>query len=233
MNKLIYIADDEKNIRDLIRSFLEEEGFQVETFATGDALLSTFWEHPADLLILDIMMPGTDGLSICASIRKKSDVPLILLTARDTDADYITGFTLGCDDYFTKPFSPVKLTMRVKAMLRRIANTHSSSEPEELHYGDLRLLPKQKLAFCGETPLKLTNTEYNLLTYLIENQDRAIAREELLNHIWGYESSVETRVTDDTIKRLRKKIRSENSFVSIDTVWGFGFKLSNTEKEEH
>lgn len=230
MNELIYIADDEKNIRELLRSFLEEADFEVSLFENGDDLLQAFHEKLPHLVILDVMMPGTDGLSICSAIRKKSQVPIILLTARDTDADYITGFTLGCDDYFTKPFSPVKLTMRVKAMLRRLSQEKAQpSAAEELSYGDVRLLPQQKTAYCKENPLKLTNTEYNLLTYLIENQEKAISREVLLQHIWGYDSEVETRVTDDTIKRLRKKIRQEQSIVSIDTVWGFGFKLSTKE----
>lgn len=224
--KMIYIADDEPAIRELIRSFLEEEGFRVKTFATGDELLSAFLSESCDLVILDIMMPGTDGLSICRTLRKQSQVPIILLTARDSDADYITGFTLGCDDYFTKPFSPVKLTMRVKAMFRRIAPESIDSAAKEVCYGDIRLLPKQKVAYCREEMLKLTNTEYSLLLYLITNNDRAVSRDELLHQLWGYESDVETRVTDDTIKRLRKKIREVQSIIAIETVWGFGFKLT-------
>lgn len=226
MSRKIYIAEDEKNIRELIGSFLTEEGFDVRLFATGDQLLKTFEEEEADLVILDVMMPGTDGFSLCSILRKKSEVPIILLTARDTDADYITGFTLGCDDYFTKPFSPVKLTMRVKAMLKRIGKGNGKTEQHELIYGDLRLNPMQKSAFCKDEEIRLTNTEYELMSYMIEHQDKAISREELLQSIWGYDSFVETRVTDDTIKRLRKKLLGFQSSVSIDTVWGFGFKLN-------
>ena len=120
--KRIYVADDEADIRQLIQSFLSAEGYEVACFASGDALLEAFEAQPADLLVLDIMMPGMDGLSLCAAIRKRSDVPIILLTARDTDADMITGFTMGCDDYFTKPFSMVKLTLRVKAIFSRMAD---------------------------------------------------------------------------------------------------------------
>lgn len=228
MNKKIYVADDEKNIRELIQSFLNEE-FDVSLFENGDELLSAFEKEPADLVILDVMMPGTDGFSICSTLRKRSDVPIILLTARDTDADYVTGFTLGCDDYFTKPFSPVKLTMRVKAILKRLSKEDREKNPSELRFGDLLLQPMQKSAYCNDAELKLTNTEYSLLSYLIEHQDKAVSRDELLHTVWGYDNYVETRVTDDTVKRLRKKILSLNSNVQIETVWGFGFKLSLKE----
>lgn len=224
-NNKIYVADDEAEIRKLIQSFLQEEGYEVTAFSTGDALLAAFEESPAALVILDIMMPGTDGLSICSSIRKKSDVPIILLTARGTDADYITGFTLGCDDYFTKPFSPVKLTMRVKAMLRRRAAEQTGGDKKELSFGDVRLYPLQKTAYCREKEIRLTNTEYSLMTHLLENQERAVSREELLNAVWGYDNYVETRATDDIVKRLRKKLMSLRSSMVIETVWGFGFKL--------
>ena len=226
MNELIYVADDEKNIRELIKSFLEEEGFVIELFETGDKLLRRFEQKKPDLVILDVMMPGTDGFSACSLIRKKSDIPIVLLTARDTDADYITGFTLGCDDYFTKPFSPVKLTMRVKAMLKRLSKESEKETKDILCFGDIRINPLQKTVYCKGEEIKLTNTEYLLLSYMIENKEKAVSRDELLNTIWGYDNYVETRVTDDTIKRLRKKIRGQNSNVIIETVWGFGFKLN-------
>ena len=140
MSKLIYAADDELNIRQLIQSFLEEEGYEVETFETGDALLEKFKQKPSDLVILDVMMPGTDGLSICNTIRKFSSVPILILTARDTTADYVTGITLGCDDYFTKPFSPVMLTMRVKAMFRRVELDKAIPYDEKLEYGDIEIM---------------------------------------------------------------------------------------------
>ncbi len=225
MGNLIYVADDEQNIRELLQNFLEEEGYTVRCFATGDALLQAFAEQQADIVILDIMMPGTDGYSVCAALRKQSEVPIILLTARDTDADMITGFTMGADDYFTKPFSPLKLTMRVKVMLKRSAK-EDKADGESLHYGDIILYPQQKTAICHGEECKLTATEFSLLCYMFTNQDKAFSREELLNEVWGYDSFVESRVTDDTIKRLRKKLLQAGSTVSVDTVWGFGFKLS-------
>lgn len=221
----IYIADDEADIRQLIQSFLQSEGYEVRVFASGDKLLEAFEAQPADLLVLDIMMPGIDGLSLCSTIRKRSDVPIILLTARDTDADYITGFTVGCDDYFTKPFSLVKLTLRVKAIFSRMPNEQSV---ESLAFGDITLYPLQRTAYRGEMELKLTNTEFSLLQYLMENRKRVVSREELLNIVWGYDNYVETRATDDIVKRLRKKLLEAESSVVIETVWGIGFRLKET-----
>lgn len=229
MSKLIYAADDELNIRQLIQSFLEEEGYEVETFETGDALLEKFKQKPSDLVILDVMMPGTDGLSICNTIRKFSSVPILILTARDTTADYVTGITLGCDDYFTKPFSPVMLTMRVKAMFRRVELDKAIPYDEKLEYGDIEMMPKQKVAKCKGADLKLTITELNVLQYLMEKNGNAVSRDELLEKIWGYTSEVETRVTDDNIKRIRKKMNQQGSNVEIVTVWGYGFKLAIKE----
>ena len=229
MSKLIYAADDELNIRQLIQSFLEEEGYEVETFETGDALLEKFKQKPSDLVILDVMMPGTDGLSICNTIRKFSSVPILILTARDTTADYVTGITLGCDDYFTKPFSPVMLTMRVKAMFRRVELDKAIPYDEKLEYGDIEIMPKQKVAKCKGVYLKLTITELNVLQYLMEKNGNAVSRDELLEKIWGYTSEVETRVTDDNIKRIRKKMNQQGSNVEIVTVWGYGFKLAIKE----
>lgn len=221
---LIYIADDEENIRELLQQFLEREDYTVKSFENGDDLLSESKNQEADLVILDVMMPGTDGFSVCAELRKNSNIPIILLTARGTDADYITGFTLGCDDYFTKPFSPVKLTMRVNAIFKRL-NTEGLKQDESLVFSDISLMPSKKTATCKGEELKLTNTEYKLLCFLIKEKDRAVSRDELLTEIWGYGAGVETRATDDTVKRLRKKLKDLGSSVLIDTVWGYGFKL--------
>lgn len=220
--KRIYVADDEADIRQLIQSFLSAEGYEVACFASGDALLEAFEAQPADLLVLDIMMPGMDGLSLCAAIRKRSDVPIILLTARGTDADLITGFTMGCDDYFTKPFSMVKLTLRVKAIFSRMADEQGT---DILSFGDLMLHSSKRIVYQGEQELKLTNTEFSLLKHLMENQDKVVSREELLNLVWGYDNFVETRATDDIVKRLRKKLSAASSAVVIETVWGIGFRL--------
>ncbi len=242
--KTIYIADDEQNIREGIKAFLDSEGFETTTFASGDLLLEAFRQAPCDLIILDVMMPGTDGFSVCTEIRKMSMVPIIMLTARDSDLDYATGLSLGSDDYFTKPFSAISLVMRVKAIFRRIeyekhqARTLMEEElpvltqpsdrsfrqaREFLSFGDLTLDPDGKRAYSGERELSLTPNEFNLLKYLLENKTRAISRDEILERVWGYDTCVETRAADDTVRRLRKKLGG--SSVSIEAVWGFGFRL--------
>ena len=220
----VYVADDEKNIRELLGTFLSNENLTVELFETGDQLLLRFMEEEADVVVLDVMMPGTDGFGTAAAIRKRSDVPIILLTARDSDKDFVEGFSSGADDYFTKPFSPVQLTLRIKAILSR--KNKEVSTAETIQFQGLHLTEKDRLAYYKEKPIKVTNTEFELLKLLMEYPDQAISRDELLAQVWGYESNVETRVTDDTIKRLRKKLRQVDSDVQIETVWGYGFKLA-------
>ncbi len=229
MSKLIYVADDEENIRTLVSTFLKKEGYSVKAFANGDLLLDEFKESPCDLIILDIMMPGTDGFSVCSEIRKSSTVPIIMLTARDSDIDYATGITLGSDDYFTKPFSPMSLVMRVKAIFRRQEYEQAEKNSSKiLSFADTEIDLKTKTVTCSEKVIDLTPNEYSLLCYLFENKDKAVSRSELLTKIWGFDGEVETRAADDTVKRLRKKIAE--SRVVIETVWGFGFRL--TEKGE-
>lgn len=224
MTKLIYIAEDEKNIRRLIHSFLEKEGYAVKSFENGDLLYEAFLQKTCDLVILDIMMSGSSGLIICTKLRAISKVPIIMLTARDTDEDYISGITLGSDDYFTKPFNPIKLITRIKAMFRRV-EMDTAIASEEINLADLKIYPQKYMAYVNGNELPLTNTEFSLLTYLLENQDKAISREELLNKIWGYDNAVETRATDAAVKRLRKKLLEAGSNVSIETIWGHGFRI--------
>lgn len=191
-----------------------------------DQLFLRFLEEEADVIILDVMMPGTSGIDIAARIRKQSDVPIILLTARDGDEDFLQGFSAGADDYFTKPFSPLKLSLRVKAILSRHATSSKKSDADVIAYEGLTLSEKERLVLYKKVPLKLTNTEFELLKMLLKHQEEAISRQDLLQQIWGYEEDVETRVTDDTIKRLRKKLREVDSHVLIEMVWGYGFKLT-------
>lgn len=225
MGNRIYVADDEQAIRELIQQFLVDAGYEVTIFETGDQLLLHFLEEEADVVILDVMMPGSDGFQITQKLRQRSAVPIILLTAKDTDYDLVTGFHMGADDYFTKPFSPLKLTLRVKAILERQAK-EEYSQGAILRYHQLLLSDERReVQYAGQV-IKVTNTEYALLRHLMSQAEHAVSREQLLADVWGYESDVETRVTDDTIKRLRKKLRQVESQVQIETVWGYGFKLS-------
>ena len=232
MDKVIYIADDDDNIRNLLKSFLEREGYIIYGFPTGDDLLKKFITNPCDLIILDVMMPGRDGFFILTEIRKISNVPIIMLTARDSDADYIEGLNLGSDDYFTKPFSPIKLVTKVKSIFARLEAVNSinvDASDSELTFADIVINRKTKSATLKGKELSLTPNEYTLLTYLMINSDRAVPRVELLDKIWGYETEIETRVADDTVKRLRKKIADSDA--KISTVWGYGFRLTTNSDQ--
>lgn len=225
--KTIYIADDEQNIREAIKTFLESEGYDVTAFENGDLLLVAFQKAPCDLVILDVMMPGLGGFAVCTELRKHSTVPIIMLTARDSDLDYATGLSLGSDDYFTKPFSAMALVMRVKAIFRRIEfekqNAGQTEDARILAFGDIIMDTKSKSIKINGQEASLTPNEYDLLKYLMEKNDQAVSRDELLESIWGYNTEIETRATDDTVRRLRKKL--EHSSVAIEAVWGFGFRL--------
>lgn len=229
--KSIYIADDEKNIREAMKTFLESEGYIVKDFENGDILLDSFKKVASDLVILDVMMPGMNGFEVCSEIRKISTVPIIMLTARDSDLDYATGLSLGSDDYFTKPFSAMALVMRVKSIFRRIEferqNKGFVEDSRELSFGDITIDSKGKTIKVAEQELLLTPNEYDVLNYLVKRNDQAVSRNELLENIWGYNTEIESRATDDTVHRLRKKL--ENSNVYIETVWGFGFRLKVRE----
>ncbi|HEN9066489.1 TPA: response regulator transcription factor [Streptococcus agalactiae] len=228
MTKIIYFADDEKNIRDLVVPFLEHDGFTVRAFETGDLLLEAYKNQKPDLVILDIMMPGTNGLDVMKSIRQYDNVPIIMLTARDSDVDFITAFNLGTDDYFTKPFSPIKLSLHVKALFKRL-DEKAIKNDTQYQFLDLTLDTEKRIALLSNEEMPLTKTEFDFLLVLIEKPETAFSRETLLNHIWGFDD-IESRAVDDTIKRLRKKFKQYHSQVSIKTVWGYGFKLIKEDK---
>ena len=223
----IFIADDEKNIRDLLGKFLEDAGHEVRLFENGDSLLTELDNSVPDIVVLDVMMPGIDGFTACSRIRKAHpDITIILLTARDTDADFMTGFMAGCDDYLTKPFSPLKLTLKVNAILSKLGKNEKNTD--EMAFGDLSVDVSSFSCRVLDSELKLTKTEFQVLSLLLSNPEKAVSRDKLLSDIWGY-SEVETRVTDDTMKRLRKKLKDAGSRVHIETIWGFGFKLTLSE----
>lgn len=228
MPQTIYLADDEQNIRDLIALFLSQEGFSVQAFSDGDSLLNACNNSLPDLIILDIMMPGTDGLSICSQLRQENpDLPIIIVSAKDSPFDRITGLTLGSDDYLIKPFLPQELVARVRALLRRTQKTLQSAEsPSELTFGTLKLSPNLHTVMLDHKPLTLTPTEFDFLSYMIEHQERAVSRDELLKELWKMEWQSDTRAADDLVKRLRRKLRAQKSNIRIETVWGFGFRLA-------
>jgi hypothetical protein len=225
----IFIADDEKNIRDLLGKFLEDAGHEVRLFENGDSLLTELDNSVPDIVVLDVMMPGIDGFTACGRIRKAyPDITILLLTARDTDADFMTGFMAGCDDYLTKPFSPLKLTLKVNAILSKLGKAETERGSDVKSFGDLSVDVSSFSCKVLDSELKLTKTEFQVLSLLLSNPEKAVSRDKLLFDIWGY-SEVETRVTDDTMKRLRKKLKDAGSRVHIETIWGFGFKLTLSE----
>lgn len=228
--KLIYIADDEINICNIIKSFLIKEGYDVETFNDGRSIFEAFNLRPADMLVIDIMMPEMDGYAICSLIRQKSSVPIIIVSAKDTEPDKIVGLTLGGDDYLTKPFSPMELIARVKSIFRRIEmDKNNVGRNSIVKVSDISInLGTKQAEFAGKN-IGLTGMEFSLLYYLADNKNRSVSRSELLDKVWGFENEVETRATDDMIKRIRKKLCDAGSVLKIDTIWGYGFKLQDKE----
>lgn len=229
MKASIYIADDEKNIRDVITKFLESDGYSVSAFENGDLLMQAFLKKPAQLVILDIMMLGTDGLAICKQLREITNVPIIMLSAKDTEFDYVQGITIGGDDYLTKPFRPTTLLMRVHSLLRRMdMNNPKATEdkPQSLTVGNLEFNAPANTVYCNGKAIGFSQTELKMLTYMLKNTEKAYSKEELLEKIWGFETQVETRVTDETLRRIRRKLSLAGSNVSVETIWGYGYKIN-------
>ena len=229
MNNLIYVADDDALNRRMVQVILEKEGFNVECFENGDLLYEAFLAKECNLMILDVLMPGNDGFTIGAKIRRISNLPIIMLTGQESDDDYIFGISLGFDVYLTKPFNPAKLVAHVRTLLIK-AELNKPAPPvvksAVIEYAGIIIDSNKMTVHCNNDELQLTNTELSLFRYMLANRDRAISREELLTKVWGFDSIVGTRVIDDTIKRLRKKLADAGSMVSIDTVRGFGFRVS-------
>lgn len=225
--KLIYAADDEENIRNLIAIYLTQAGYEVRTFPTGDSLLEAFGKEPCDLVVLDIMMPGRDGLEICTLIRKQSKVPIVILTAKEGDMDYITGLSLGGDDYIIKPFRPSIFVMRINALLRRVDMEHEEEkQPDIIACGDITYQQSDLTVRVNGKDTGMTMTERALIRYLMENTQKAVSRDELLRGVWGIQGGIETRVADETIRRVRKKLRLAHSKANIIAIWGFGYRLT-------
>ncbi|WP_394404917.1 response regulator transcription factor [Streptococcus sp. 20-1249] len=225
MKKRIYAADDDTSIREILATFLEDAGYLVSVFETGDDLLVAFEKEPCDLILLDIMMLGRSGLELTKEIRQLSTVPIILLTAKDTDMDYILGINSGSDDYMIKPFRPSILMSRITALFRRIDMEQGQSKADDFHFGDLTYSDKDHAFYVSEENLHLTETELQVMIYRIKGAGKAVSRDELLDTVWGMSADFETRVTDETVRRIRKKLAGANSQVSLKTVWDYGYKL--------
>jgi DNA-binding response OmpR family regulator len=221
MANTILVADDEKNIVQLARLYLGNEGFRVEEAANGKQALEKARSLNPDLIVLDIMMPEMDGLTVCKEIRKTSNVPVIILTARDDDVDKIVGLEVGADDYVTKPFNPRELVARVKAVLRR---SQGSISPEAvLEAGDIRLDPLRREVTVGGKQISLRAKEFDLLSAFMRYQGVVLDRERLLSLVWGQDFYGDTRTIDVHVAWLREKLSGAKA--RVQTVWGVGYKL--------
>lgn len=221
--KLILVVDDEPNIVDLTTLYLEQEGFEVDSAGDGRVALEKVNQRSPALIVLDIMLPEVDGFEVCRRVRADSDVPILMLTARDDDIDKIVGLELGADDYLTKPFNPRELVARVKAILRRLER-----KPDEhktpIRVGDLSVDPARREVLVAGEQVELRAKEFDLLSTLAEHEGIVLSREQLLNLVWGYDFYGESRTVDVHIAHLRKHIAGSEE-VSIETVTGVGYKL--------
>jgi two-component system alkaline phosphatase synthesis response regulator PhoP/two-component system response regulator ResD len=223
MSETILLVDDEQHIIDLARMYLEQDGFRVTSALDGSiALQKIFGERPT-LIVLDLMLPGIDGLEVCRRVRAESDVPIIMLTARSDDIDKIVGLELGADDYLTKPFNPRELVARVKAILRRTERRAPEASNAPITIQNLTIDPVRRVVTVDGKPVDLRMKEFDLLLTLVENPGIVFSREKLLDVVWGYDFAGETRTVDVHIAHLRHKL--EGMRPAIETVWGVGYKL--------
>lgn len=220
--KHILVVDDEKNIRDLIEKYLVASNYQVTTYGDAKYLKEEVRRLNPDLIVLDIMMPNSDGLEVCKEIRKFSEVPIVFVSAKDEEFDRILGLELGADDYLSKPFSPRELVVRVKNIFRRL---DKKTDHESTTVKDCIIDKDRRSIKIKENELKVTQKEFDLMVYLCENVNKSLSREQIIDDIWGYEFEGELRVVDDLVKRLRKKLSDCQAEISIETVWGYGYKI--------
>jgi len=222
--ELILMVDDEAHIIELARLYLEREGFRVKSAGDGPAALAALDREPPALLVLDVMLPKLDGFEVCKRVRAKSDVPIMMLTARDDDLDKIVGLELGADDYLTKPFNPRELVARIKAILRRSERAPSKSDNGPLHLGDVTIDPGRREVTVAGQRANLRTKEFDLLLTLAEHKGLVLTREKLLELVWGFDYVGQTRTIDVHVAHVRKALLG--SRVSIETVTGVGYKLT-------
>lgn len=219
----VLIIDDDSNICELIRLYLEKEGFEVKSSYDGISAIKVFKEFAPNLVVLDIMLPGADGWQVCREIRKKSSIPIIMLTAKGETFDKVLGLELGADDYMVKPFEPKELVARVKAVLRRY--NRNEAVDEEIVYPNFFISRSNYTLKINGESMEIPPKEFELLYFLATNPNRVFTREQLLDNIWGYEYFGESRTVDVHIKRLREKINSEGQTWQLKTIWGVGYKF--------
>jgi DNA-binding response OmpR family regulator len=222
----ILVVDDEPHIVELVRYNLVQEGFAVDVAYDGHDALEKAKQQSPDLVILDLMLPFVDGLEVCRSLRRETSVPILMLTAKDSEQDRVLGLELGADDYVTKPFSPRELVARVRAILRRAGRDAAAAAEAPVAAGALTLNPTTHEVRLADRPVELTTKEFDLLRLLMAHPNQVFTREFLLEHIWGYEYFGSTRTVDMHISRLREKIEDDpDAPTYIATVRGVGYKF--------
>ncbi len=221
--RILTVEDDER-IRTAVRMALEDEGWEVAESDNGEDALLMFGQQPTDVVLIDIMLPGIDGFDVCRSIRRVSDVPIVMVTARADTHDVVAGLEAGADDYLTKPFAPKELSARIRALLRR---SRSSGTPAgDMSFGDLEVIPDQGVVRRGGEEVHLTKTEFRLLVELASAPGKVFSRESLLEKVWGYGYFGDGRLVDVHIRRLRTKIETDPADPQyVVTVRGLGYKL--------
>lgn len=225
MNYHIGVVEDDPNIQNIVTAYLKKDGFKVTPLRSAEAAWELWEGNPPDMWILDIMLPGMDGYDFCKEIRKESDVPIIIISAKDEEIDKILGIELGGDDYLTKPFSPRELMARVKRLFKR---THPTIEIDEIvtpkvKVANLLVYKDERRLFWVGQEEEVTTKEFDMLLLFAENPNRAFSREELLVSIWGKDYFGSDRAVDDLVKRIRKKLIE----IPLETVWGYGYRLRN------
>ncbi|MFD2044332.1 response regulator transcription factor [Ornithinibacillus salinisoli] len=227
MNYHIGIVEDDENIQNIVSAFLKKEGFDVTVLDSAEKGLQLWADNRPDMWILDIMLPGMDGYEFCKKIRNESNVPIIIISAKDEEIDKILGLELGGDDYLTKPFSPRELVARVKRLFKRTLSENSGQEiQDKVKVGSLVIHKNDRRLFWEGIEQDVTTKEFDMILLFAENVNRAFSREELLVRVWGEDYYGSDRAVDDLVKRIRKKI----SEMPIETVWGFGYRLRIKEE---
>lgn len=220
----VLVVDDEPIVREVVVRYLEREGYMTLEAEDGDGARHHLELGSPDLVVLDVMLPGTDGLELCRWIRSRSELPVIMLTARGEEADRIVGLELGADDYVTKPFSPRELAARVRTVLRR---ARASSLPtERLTFGDVELDAQTREVRRGGVEVRLTAKEFDLLWFLASHPRRVFGRDQLMSRVWGYEAALDTGTVTVHVRRLREKVEDDPSRPKhLQTVWGVGYRV--------
>lgn len=224
----VLICDDNQAIYKSLSGYFESEGMEVVYAASGEDALERLREEKPNLIILDIMLPGMSGMDVCREIRKTSEVPIIMLSAKGDELDRILGLELGADDYVTKPFSPREVVVRAKKLLKRSLAIDSE---KKFTLAELTLLPDSYEVYIGEQRINLASKEFEVLRYLVAHVGKAMTREHIINAVWGYEYAGDPRIVDTLIKRLRHKLFAESEqdvHFAITTIFGVGYKLEET-----